>query len=81
MAELEDWIAALNVELQNEREHVKWLEEELELEARARKSHKSATPFTKAELRQLSMAFHPDANLTTEKRTELFKLWNSKVGL
>jgi hypothetical protein len=39
-----------------------------------------ATPFTKDELRQLSMAFHPDANLTTEKRTELFKLWNSKVG-
>ena len=81
VAELEDWIAALNVELQNEREQVKWLEEELELETQARKQRKSATPFTKAELRQLSMAFHPDANLSVEKRTELFKLWNSKVGL
>jgi hypothetical protein len=81
VAELEDWIAALNVELQNERGHVTWLEEELELETLARKTHKSATPFTKAELRQLSMAFHPDANLSVEKRTELFKLWNSKVGL
>jgi hypothetical protein len=81
VAELEDWIAALNVELQNERGHVKWLEEELELETLARKTHKSATPFTKDELRQLSLAFHPDANLSVEKRTELFKLWNSKVGL
>jgi hypothetical protein len=79
-AELEDWIAALNVELQNERGHVKWLEEELELETLARKTHKSATPFTKAELRQLALAFHPDANLSVEKRTELFKLWNSKAG-
>jgi hypothetical protein len=67
-------------ELQNEKGHVKWLEEELELQTRAFKPHKSATPFTKAELRQLALAFHPDANLSVEKRTELFKLWNSKVG-
>jgi hypothetical protein len=45
-----------------------------------RKVRKSATPFTAEEVRQLNMAFHPDANLSAEKRTELFKLWNSKVA-
>jgi hypothetical protein len=62
------------------REELGWTKEELELETKVRKSKRSNHPFTPAEVRQLSMAFHPDANLTTEKRTELFKLWNSKVG-
>lgn len=76
-----DEVSALNARIAELEQDLVWVREELELQYRVNKSTRKVEPLSKDEYRQLCAAFHPDVNLSPEKRTELSALWNSKASI